>query len=98
MAHDGSPIEYSWKWNTTTGKPDVRYSWEPFNPGSGRTTDPKNHAFALDYMDKVRTVNPDVDFTWANFFLKEFESGDQVASRFLHAVEYGHSKPFGLKS
>jgi hypothetical protein len=98
MAHDGSPLEYSWKWNTSNGEPDIRYSWEPFNPGSGTTADPQNHALSLDYMRKVTRVLPDVDFTWANFFLQEIETGDQPASRFLHAVEYNRTKKFGLKS
>ncbi|KAI8933233.1 hypothetical protein NX059_009866 [Plenodomus lindquistii] len=98
MAHDGSPLEYSWKWNTSTGKPDVRYSWEPFNPGSGRTVDPRNHALSLDYMRTVKQVLPGADFTWITSLLEGIESGDQKASHFLHAVEYSQTKPFGLKS
>lgn len=98
MAHDGSPLEYSWKWNTSSGKPDVRYSWEPFNPGSGRTTDPQNHALSLDYMRTVKQVLPGVDFTWITSLLQEIEGGDQKASHFLHAVEYSQTKAFGLKS
>ncbi|RHZ54023.1 uncharacterized protein CDV56_106189 [Aspergillus thermomutatus] len=27
LGNEGSPIEYSWKWNTAKGKPDVRYCY-----------------------------------------------------------------------
>lgn len=99
MAHDGSPLEYSWKWNTTTSEPDIRYSWEPFNPGAESTGNTENHALSLDYMDKVPRVAPDVDFTWARYFLAELENdNDQPALRFLHAVEFNRTNVFGLKS
>lgn len=99
MAHDGSPLEYSWKWNTTTSEPDIRYSWEPFNPGADSIGNPKNHAISLDYMKKVPRVAPDADFTWARYFLAELEKdNDQPALRFLHAVEFNRTKKFGLKS
>ncbi len=91
-------MEYSWKWNTSTSEPEIRYSWEAFNPGNGRTSDPLNQALSLDYMQQVPHVIPDVDFTWARHFLQEIESGDREASNFLHAVEYHRTKRFTLKS
>lgn len=98
MAHEGSPLEYSWKWNTSGSEPDIRYSWEPFNPGSLRTTDPLNQSLSIDYMRRVGEVVPGVDFTWANQLLAEIESGDRAASHFLHAVEFHRTKEFTLKS
>ncbi|KAI1810885.1 aromatic prenyltransferase [Poronia punctata] len=100
MAHEGSPLEYSWRWNSSSpdSKPEIRYSWEPFNPGSGGTSDPSNHALSVDYMQKVAAVLPDVDFTWANHFLAEIEQGDRASSNFLHAVEFHREQPFDLKS
>ncbi|KAI1288308.1 aromatic prenyltransferase [Xylaria venustula] len=98
MAHEGSPLEYSWKWNTSDSKPDIRYSWEAFNPGSSGTNDPLNHVLSLDYMQHVPEILPDVDFTWANHFLAEIEQGSRAASNFLHAVEFHRSQSFLLKS
>lgn len=62
----------------------------------------------MDFMDKVPTVVPDVDFTWARHFLfevygvesqamKELEADDPPATTFLHAVEYIRSG-IGIKS
>lgn len=35
LVDDGSPMEYSWKWNTPTGEPEVRYTFEGIDSGSG---------------------------------------------------------------
>jgi DMATS type aromatic prenyltransferase len=98
MAHEGSPLEYSWKWNTPGSEADIRYSWEPFNPGSGRTTDSMNHAHSVDYMQRVGDFVPGADFSWAKTLLAEIESGDREASHFLHAVEFHRSQEFSFKS
>ncbi|KAI9677128.1 MAG: hypothetical protein M1822_008237 [Bathelium mastoideum] len=110
IAYDGSPLEYSWKWNTTTGEPDIRYSWEAIGPKSGTAADPLNHDPSLDYMDKVPSVLPGVDFSWFRFFMqniynpdrsfyaKELEQGEPPATTLMHAVEYNKEKSFGLKS
>lgn len=110
IAYDGSPLEYSWKWNTTSGEPDIRYSWEAIGPKSGTAADPLNHDPTLDYMEKVPSVLPSVDFSWYRHFLrelynpdrsvyaKELEQGDPPATTLMHAVEYNKEKSFGLKS
>lgn len=110
MAHDGSPLECSWRWNTTAGEPDIRYSWEAINDASGTATDPLNHDPTLEYMQKVSTVLPRTDFTWYRHFLaelydpdrsvyaKELEQGDPPATTLIHAVEYNKNASFGLKS
>ncbi|PPJ60937.1 hypothetical protein CBER1_08601 [Cercospora berteroae] len=36
---DGTPIEYSWKLNTATSEPDIRYDIEPINSFSGTQQD-----------------------------------------------------------
>lgn len=98
MAHDGSPLEYSWKWNTPTTEPEIRYSWEAYNPGWDSCLNPKNHALSLEYMRDVPKVVPHVDFTWSRHFLKMIEAGDRRASNFLHAVEFHRSSGLDLKS
>ncbi|KAK1957516.1 aromatic prenyltransferase [Colletotrichum sublineola] len=110
IAYDGSPFEYSWKWNTTAGEPDIRYSWEAINSSSGTTADPLNHDPTLDYMEKVPVILPEVDFSWYRHFLaelynpdrsvyaKEIEEGEPPATTLMHAVEYNRHASFGLKS
>jgi hypothetical protein len=98
MAHDCSPLEYSWKWNLATSKPEVRYSWEPFNPGHDSCLDPLNHALSLEYMRDVATVVPNADFTWSRHFLELIERGDRPSSNFLHAVDHHRSEGLDLKS
>ncbi|KAJ6180053.1 hypothetical protein N7519_010514 [Penicillium mononematosum] len=110
VAYDGSPLEYSWKWNTTVGEPDIRYSWEAIGKDSGTASDPLNHDPTLDYMDKVTQVLPATDYTWYRHFLaeiynpdrgfyaKELEAGEPPATTLMHAVEYNKKADFGLKS
>ncbi|KAK9414374.1 putative Aromatic prenyltransferase [Seiridium unicorne] len=110
IAYDGSPLEYSWKWNTSSGEPDIRYSWEAISATSGTTTDPLNHDPTLDYMEKVSHALPGVNFAWYRHFLdnlydpdrsvysKELEQGDPPATTLMHAVEYNKKASFGLKS
>ncbi|KAI1169931.1 aromatic prenyltransferase [Nemania sp. FL0916] len=98
MAHEGSPLEYSWKWNTAGSEADIRYSWEPFNPATCGTSDPLNHALSVGFMQRVRAVVPGANFTWTTKLLAEIETGDRAASHFLHAVEFHRTKEFTLKS
>jgi hypothetical protein len=97
LTYDCSPLEYSWKWNTSEGEPDIRYSWEPFNPGHG-TSDPLNHALSTDYMQAVKDLFPGTDFTLATHFLAEIERGDRVPAPFLQATEFHRRKNWGFKS
>ncbi|KAH7322473.1 aromatic prenyltransferase [Stachybotrys elegans] len=97
MAQDCSPIEYAWKWNTATSKPQISYSWEALNPGSESCQDPKNHRLSLQYMNDVRRVVPHADFTVSRFFLEAIENGTRKPSNFLHAIDHG-SERLELKS
>jgi DMATS type aromatic prenyltransferase len=110
IAYDGSPLEYSWKWNTSKGEPDIRYSWEAIGPKAGTAADPLNHDPSLDYMEKVTRALPNANFSLYRYFLaqlydpdrtvyaKELEQGDPPATTLMHAVEYNKKKSFGLKS
>ena len=71
ISYNGSPMEYSLKWNTKRGEPDVRYFWEAINNASGTAADPLNHDPTLKYMEKMSTVLPGADFTWYHHFLAE---------------------------
>ncbi|KAI1367013.1 dimethylallyl tryptophan synthase GliD1 [Xylaria arbuscula] len=106
---EGSPIEYSWKWNTSKGEPDVRYSWEAINQRSGTPLDPLNHGATLDFMHEIPAVVPDADFSWVHHFLahlfdhdiaKYVREGDEKGlppTTVIHGIEYVRSG-VGLKS
>lgn len=110
VTYDGSPLEYSWKWNTTNGEPDIRYSWEAISETSETAADPLNHDPTLEYMDRVVSVLPGADYTWHRHFMaelynpdrsayaRELEQGDPPATTLMHAVEYNKKASFGLKS
>ncbi|KAI0393716.1 dimethylallyl tryptophan synthase GliD1 [Xylariaceae sp. FL0594] len=97
---EGSPIEYSWKWNTPTKEPDVRYTMEPINQFSGTAMDPLNQAASKEMLHRISEVVPTVDLTWVNHFLatlydhdvskynKEKEAGAHFSTTVVHAPEF----------
>lgn len=68
LGNEGSPIEYSWKWNTAKGKPDVRYCVEAIGPYAGRALDPLNQDATLEMLHRLQDVVPTVDLAWTNHF------------------------------
>ncbi|KAL5340580.1 aromatic prenyltransferase [Aspergillus crustosus] len=66
---DGTPFEFSWKWNTPDGEPDVRIGLEPIGPMAGTPLDPLNHAATREVLHKLSSAVPDVDLTWTHHFL-----------------------------
>lgn len=69
IALDGSPIEYSWKWNTRTREPDVRYVTEPIGRSAGTELDPLNQQALRETLLGLADLMPAVDMTWVNHFL-----------------------------
>lgn len=65
---EGSPIEYSWKWNTAAGKPDVRYTTEAIGSFTGTSLDPLNQQATLEMLHRIADVVPTIDLTWTNHF------------------------------
>jgi len=100
LGNEGSPIEYSWKWNTAKGKPDVRYCIEAIGPYAGRALDPLNQDGSLELLHRLEEVVPTVDLTWTNHFIAtlfdhnrgkyaaEAESGAQFTSTIFIAPEW----------
>ncbi|EER38497.1 dimethylallyl tryptophan synthase GliD1 [Histoplasma capsulatum H143] len=86
IAYDGSPLEYSWKWNTRTGEPDIHYSWEAIGKDS-----------AVDYL-WYRQFLTEIYRPDREFYAKELEAGEPPATTLMHAVEYNKEASFGLKS
>ena len=94
---EGGPIEYSWKWPTSDGDPDIRYSLEPINNFSGSAEDPLNQAPATQMLNRLADQVPGVDLTWTNHFLSTMFDHDK--SQFVDAMkaaDTGPSSTFGI--
>ena len=78
IALDGTPIEYSWKWNTTTSDPDVRYVMEPIGQFPGTELDPLNQQALREMLHGLATAIPSIDLTWVNHFLSTLYDHDNA--------------------
>lgn len=78
LALDGTPIEYSWKWNTRTSEPDVRYVMEPIGQFPGTGLDPLNQQALRELLYRLTTTMPSVDHSWANHFLATLYDHDNA--------------------
>ncbi|KAI0401623.1 dimethylallyl tryptophan synthase GliD1 [Xylaria palmicola] len=94
---EGGPIEYSWKWPTTNGVPDVRYSLEPINRFSGSSEDPLNQAPTAQILNRLAAKVPGVDLTWTNHFLDTLYDHDKTKIvEAYKAAGVGPSSTFGM--
>ena len=75
---DGTPMEYSWKWNTKTNPPDVRYGSEAIGPYAGTELDPLNQLAAREIMHKLTDAIPSMDITWTHHFLNTLFDHDNA--------------------
>lgn len=73
----GPPVEYSWKWNTATGAPEVRYTFEAVDRFSGSPKDPLNQGPSRDLLYHIASAFPSVDLAWTNHFLATLFDHDQ---------------------
>ncbi|KAM4065015.1 tryptophan dimethylallyltransferase domain-containing protein [Hirsutella rhossiliensis] len=99
---NGMPMTYSWKWNTPTAKPEVRYTLEATNLLSGSEMDPLNQDPTNELLRRLRSVLPSLDLTWMDHFLStlydddrqkytlEAVSGAKLASTTLVSAEFAH--------
>lgn len=69
---DGTPIEYSWKWNSTRGLPDVRYTIEPIGKFTGTLLDPLNQEATKELLYQLSLIMPSLDLTWFHHFATAF--------------------------
>lgn len=77
MGVEGSPIEYSWKWNSPTGKPDVRFTTEAVGPSTGTALDPLNQQATLEMLHNIAKLVPTIDLSWTNHFLATLYDHDR---------------------
>ena len=97
---EGSPMEYSWKWNSPTSEPDVRFTMEAINQFTGGAMDPLNQTASREMMHRIAEAVPTIDLTWINHFLatlfdhdvakytQEKATGAHFTSTVLTAVEF----------
>ena len=88
---DGTPIEYSWKWNTRDGEPDVRYDLEPIGPFAGTDLDPMNQQAGREMLHRLAKSIPSVDLRWNHHFLSTLYDHD--ASKYADEVAAGITTP-----
>ena len=74
---DGTPIEYSWKWNTANGFPDVRYTVEPIGQFTGTLLDPLNQESTKELLYQLSLIMPSIDLTWFHHFSTAFYNGEK---------------------
>lgn len=72
-----SPIEYSWKWNSPTGKPDVQYTTEAVGPATGTALDPLNQQATLEMLHNIASLVPSMDLSWTNHFVATLYDHDR---------------------
>ncbi|KAL5341458.1 aromatic prenyltransferase [Aspergillus crustosus] len=78
---EGSPIEYSWKWNTSSGgSPDIRYTMEAISPYSGTPLDPLNHQASIEMLHRIAAATPS--------YAQEAASGTHFATNIMVAGEW----------
>ncbi|KAB8073971.1 tryptophan dimethylallyltransferase-domain-containing protein [Aspergillus leporis] len=87
IALDGTPIEYSWKWNTRTSEPDVRYVTEPIGRSPGTELDPLNQQGLRELLQGLAAQIPSVDLTWVNHFLATLYDHDH--SKYMQEATSG---------
>ncbi|KAL4784748.1 aromatic prenyltransferase [Aspergillus varians] len=75
---EGSPIEYSWKWNTPTSKPDIRYTMEAIGAFAGTPLDPLNQQATIEMLHRIASAVASVDLTWTNHFLATLFDHDRA--------------------
>ncbi|KAK7963526.1 hypothetical protein PG988_010500 [Apiospora saccharicola] len=87
LSHDGGPIEYSWKWNTASGEPNIRYSIEPIGRSAGTQLDPLNHQAFRELLHGLATAFPSTNTTWSHHFLAALYDHDH--SKYAQEQEAG---------
>lgn len=90
---NGFPLEYAWNWNTSTGKPQIRTSWESIGPEAGTKLDPLNQCLFREYLDRLSTVIPNTDLSWSDSLLSSLFNPNKDAY-----TQYGGPDKLGSTS
>ncbi|RYP59378.1 hypothetical protein DL769_008563 [Monosporascus sp. CRB-8-3] len=92
LGAEGSPIEYSWKWNTPGGEPEVRYCIEAINEFTGTSLDPLNQLANRELLYRLEAVVPSLDLTWVNHFIATLYDHDNSNMLAVDDVEPASSR------
>lgn len=84
---EGSPIDYSWKWNTSKSKPDVRFTIEAIGPYTGTTKDPLNQQAMREMLHHISKIVPTFNSELADHFFATLFDHD--ISKYNQEVEAG---------
>ena len=89
---DGSPIEYSWKWNTAKSEPDVRYVTEPIGGYPGSHLDPLNQHALRELLQRLSHNMPssDMNMSWVNHFFAKLYDHDNT--KYMQEAAGGSSR------
>lgn len=89
---DGSPIEYSWKWNTAKSEPDVRYVTEPIGRYPGSHLDPLNQHALRELLQRISQSMPssDMNMSWVNHFFARLYDHDNT--KYIQEAAAGSSR------
>ncbi|KAL8789692.1 MAG: hypothetical protein Q9195_006689 [Heterodermia aff. obscurata] len=92
LSLDSSPIEYSWKWNTTKTEPDVRYVTEPIGRYPGSHLDPLNQHALRELLQRLPQNIPssDMNMSWVNHFFSKLYDHDNT--KYIQEAAAGSSK------
>ncbi|KAI8956205.1 dimethylallyl tryptophan synthase GliD1 [Xylaria longipes] len=75
---DGTPIEYSWKWNTSRGRPAIRYAMEPIGEHAGTELDPLNQQATRQALHQLSQAFPETNLEWTNHFFSTLFDHDNT--------------------
>ncbi|EFQ36406.1 aromatic prenyltransferase [Colletotrichum graminicola] len=69
LSLDGTRFEYSWRWNQSYTKPEVRMVVEPFSRFAGTYMDPLNIRPSMETLYSMKSQVPSLDMTLFNHFI-----------------------------
>ena len=79
---DGTSMEYSWKWNSSQGRPAIRYAMEPIGEHAGTRLDPLNQLATWQALHQLSQTFPKTNLEWTNrFFSTLFEHDNTKLAR-----------------
>jgi len=98
LTNDGSPFEYSWKWNQKSGKPEIRYCIEAIGATAGKPDDPMNLKATDTLFENLARLLPGLNTVWLRHYIDSFDlarkkknsqkQDDPISSMFV-AFEHG---------
>lgn len=72
LSLDGTHFEYSWRWNQSDTKPEIRMVVEPINRLAGTYMDPLNLKPSTEILYSMLPKCPSLDMTLYNHFIGKF--------------------------